>query len=161
MIGSCTLLSKSFIILFTNLIGYRPVKIYFWFRFCHDKHLSWFSMNDIGVHLLNFYCTFLILHYYCTLRFSFVPFCFFFTKLKKNHGKQLKLGIFWRLVDDVIGRRLKNTHDSLFENSNSYHEKIKFTIETNQQQSLDTRIFLKTHIITTDLYCKANKFPAH
>ena len=37
-------------------------------------------------------------------------------------------------MDDVIIRRLKNTHDSLFENLNNYHEKIKFAIETNPKK---------------------------
>ena len=64
-------------------------------------------------------------------------------------------------MDDVISRRLKNTHDSLFENLNNYDEKIKFQIETNPQKFLDTRLLFENYIITTEVYHKTNKFPVH
>ena len=40
----------------------------------------------------------------------------YLTKLEKDQVKPLKPKFYRRLVDDVISRRLKNTHDSLFEN---------------------------------------------
>ena len=40
----------------------------------------------------------------------------YLTKLEKDQVKTLKSKFYRRLVDDVISRRLKNTHDSLFEN---------------------------------------------
>ena len=64
-------------------------------------------------------------------------------------------------MDDVISKPLKNTHDSLFENLNNYHEKIKFQIETNPQKFLDTRLLFENDIITTEVYHKTNKFPVH
>ena len=64
-------------------------------------------------------------------------------------------------MDDLISRRLKNTHDSLFENLNNYDEKIKFQIETNPQKFLDTRLLFENDIITTEVYHKTNKFPVH
>ena len=62
-------------------------------------------------------------------------------------------------MENVISRWLKNTHNSLFDNLNNYHEKIKFTIETNLQIFLDTRLLLENDIIKS--YRKANKFPVH
>ena len=40
----------------------------------------------------------------------------YLTKLEKYQVKPLKLKFYCRFVDDVISRRLKNMHDSLFEN---------------------------------------------
>ena len=45
----------------------------------------------------------------------------------------------------------KNTHDSLFEKLKNYHEKIKFTIETNPKKFLDTRLLLVDDIIKTEV----------
>ena len=81
------------------------------------------------------------------------------TKLEKDQVKPLKPNFYCRFVDDVISRRFKNTHDSLFENVNNYHEKINFTIETNPKKFLDTRLLLENDIIKTEVYQKANKFP--
>ena len=83
------------------------------------------------------------------------------TKLEKDQYKPLKVKFYRRSVDDLISRRLKNTHDSLFENLNNYHEKIKFTIETNSKKFLDTRLLMENEIIKTEVYRKANKFPVH
>ena len=79
-------------------------------------------------------------------------------KLEKDQIKPLKANFCCRFVDDVIGRRLKNTHDSLFENLSNHLEKIKFTIETNQQKFLNTRILSENDIITTAVCRKVNKF---
>ena len=112
------------------------LKIYFEFRFSHDKNLNWVSMNNLALyfHLFNFCFTFLefaIPKYFCAF------------------------------VEDVTSRQLKNTHDSLFNSFNNYHEKIKFTVETNLQKFLDTQYLLENDIIKTKVYRKANKFPAH
>ena len=85
----------------------------------------------------------------------------YLTKLEKDQVKPLKPKFYRRFVDDVISRRLKNTHDSLFEKLNNYHEKINFTIETNPKKFLDTRLLLENDIIKTEVYRKANKFPVH
>ena len=58
----------------------------------------------------------------------------------------------------MISILLKNTHDSLIENSNTSHEKIKFTIETNPQKFQDTQLLLENNIIKTEVYRKTNKF---
>ena len=85
----------------------------------------------------------------------------YLTKLEKDQVKPLKPKFYRRFVDDVISRRLKNTHDSLFEKLNNYHEKINFTIETNPRKFLDTRLLLENDNIKTEVYRKANKFPVH
>ena len=52
-----------------------------------------------------------------------VTFIIYLTKLEKDQVKSLKPKFYRRFVDDVVRRRLKNTHDSLFEKLNNYHEK--------------------------------------
>ena len=64
----------------------------------------------------------------------------YLTTLEKDQVKPLKPKLYRRFVDDVISRRLKYTHDSLFKKLNNYHEKINFTIETNLKKFLDTRL---------------------
>ena len=64
-------------------------------------------------------------------------------------------------MDDVITKRLENTHDSLFEKLNNYHEKYKFTIESNPEKLLYTRLLLENDIIKTEVHRKANKVPVH
>ena len=61
----------------------------------------------------------------------------YLTKLEKDQAKPLKPKFYRRFVDDVISRRPKNTHDSLFEKLNNYREKINFTIETNPKKFLE------------------------
>ena len=73
----------------------------------------------------------------------------YLTKLEKVQVKSLKPKFYRRLVDDVISRRLMNTHDSLLEKLNNYHEKINFTIETNPKKFLDTRFLLENDIRKT------------
>ena len=43
-------------------------------------------------------------------------------------------------VDDTSIRRKKNEPDSLFDELNSYHRNIKFTIEENPTKFVDTEI---------------------
>ena len=85
----------------------------------------------------------------------------YLTKLEKDQVKPLTPKFYHRSVDDLISRWLKNRHDSLFENLNSYHEKIKFTIETNLKKFLDTWLLLENDILKTEVYHKANKFPVN
>ena len=80
---------------------------------------------------------------------------------EKDQVKPLQPKFYRRFVDDVLSRRFKNTHDSLFENLNNYHEKIKFTIETNPKKFIDTQLLLENDIIQIEVYRKASKFPVH
>ena len=85
----------------------------------------------------------------------------YLTKLEKDQVKPLKPKFYRRFVDHMMSRRLKNTHDSLFEKLNNYHKKINFTIETYPKKFLDTRILLENYIIKSKVYRKTNKFPVH
>ena len=67
----------------------------------------------------------------------------YLTKLEKDQVRPLKPKFYCRFLDDVISRRLRNTHDSLFEKLSSYYEKINFSIETNPEKFLDTRLLLE------------------
>ena len=57
-------------------------------------------------------------------------------------------------MDGVRSTRLKNMHDSLFDNLNNYKKKIKLTIETNPLKVLDTRLLLDNDIIKAKVYPK-------
>ena len=84
----------------------------------------------------------------------------YLTTLEIDQVKPLKPKFYRRFMVDVISRRLKNTHDSLFKNLNNY-EKIKFAIETNPNKFLDTRLLLEIDIIKTEVCRKTNRFPLH
>ena len=66
-----------------------------------------------------------------------------------------------RYVDDIITRRKINEPDSLFSKLNKYHPRIKFTLEENPLKFLDTEMNLNNGIVTTLVYRKPNKLPAH
>ena len=74
----------------------------------------------------------------------------YLSKLEKDQIVPLKPKCQRRFVDNLIIRRLK---------LNNIPEKIKFTIETNPQKFLDTRLLLINDIITTEIYRKAIKIP--
>ena len=84
----------------------------------------------------------------------------YLTKLEEDQVRLLKHKFYRRFVEDLKSRRLKNMHDSSFENLNNY-KKIKFTIEANPKKFLDTRFLLENDIIKMEGYHKASKFPIH
>ena len=45
-----------------------------------------------------------------------------------------------RFLDDIITRRMKNYHDIICQNLNSYYAKINLTIEVNPSKFMDTKI---------------------
>ena len=47
----------------------------------------------------------------------------YLSKLEKDKKTPLKPKFYRRFLDDMISRRLKNKHDSLFEKINNYYEK--------------------------------------
>ena len=56
-------------------------------------------------------------------------------------------------------RRKENVNDELFQNLNSYHRKIKLTLEENPGKFLDTKIIRKTDNISTQVFTKLTKSP--
>ena len=59
----------------------------------------------------------------------------YLSKLERDQVKPLKPKFYRRFLNNVRSRRLKNTHDLLFENLNNQDEKMTFTIETNPKIS--------------------------
>ena len=66
-----------------------------------------------------------------------------------------------RYVDDIITKRKINKVDSLYHKLNSYHRKIKLTIEENPSKFLDTHIIKHKSSFTTQVYRKETKLPIH
>ena len=83
------------------------------------------------------------------------------TKLEKEVVLPTQPKFYRRYVDDIIKRRQKDEPDTLFDKINNYHPKIKFTIEENPAKFLDTAINIQNGIVTTAVYRKPNKLPAH
>ena len=83
----------------------------------------------------------------------------FLTKLEKDVVKPRKPRFYKRFVDDIIHRRLKDVPDKLFESMNSYHDRMKFTIEISPDKFLDTKLVIENGIYTTEVYRKPMKYP--
>ena len=62
---------------------------------------------------------------------------------------------------NIINRRKKNEHDTIFENLNKYHPKINLTIEVNPCKFHDTKIINNEGNITTEVFRKTSKLPVH
>ena len=83
------------------------------------------------------------------------------TKLENDIVVPMKPLFYRRFVDDVINKRRKNTPDLLLDKLNSYHPRIKFTIEVNPTRFLDTKIINTHGFITTSVHRKVTKLPTH
>ena len=66
----------------------------------------------------------------------------FMTKLEKEVVYPESPILFKRFVDDVFNRKKKNAEDTLLLKLNSYHTKIKFTVEKDLKKFLDTKLEL-------------------
>ena len=73
----------------------------------------------------------------------------------------IKLIFCKRYVDDTYERRKKNAKDELFEKLNTYHNKIKLTIEEKPTKFLDTEIARHNSAIITRVHTRSKKFPVH
>ena len=85
----------------------------------------------------------------------------YLTKLENDIVVPMKPLFYRRFVDDVINKRRKNTPDLLLDKLNSYHPRIKFTIEVNPTRFLDTKVINKHGFITTSVHRKVTKLPTH
>ena len=74
---------------------------------------------------------------------------------------QIKPSFYKRFVDDVITRRNKGQPDELFQQLNTYHKNIKFTVEENPSKFLDTELYIENGIYKTKVYRKTTKLPPH
>ena len=84
----------------------------------------------------------------------------FMTKLEEDVVRPINPLFYKRFVDDSINRREKNKPGELFNKLNSYHPKIKFTIEITPEKFLDTKIIYENNI-QTSVYRSVNKLPNH
>ena len=86
----------------------------------------------------------------------------FMTMLEVRIVVPMKPSFYKRFVDDIITRRKKNQPDLLLEKMQSFHHKIKFTVEENPDKFLDTKIIVRDNgTCKTKVYRKPNKVPPH
>ena len=77
-------------------------------------------------------------------------------RLEEERVMPLKPKFDERYVDGTITKRKKNTDfDELFQNMNSHHLNIKFTVETNPARFLDTAFGGSV----TNVFCKPGILP--
>jgi hypothetical protein len=84
----------------------------------------------------------------------------FMSKLEKDVVYPEAPILFRRFVDDVFHRKKKNAPDTLLPKLNSYHPKIKFTVEYNLKKFLDTKLELNDGIYVTSVN-RNRKKPVH
>ena len=80
-------------------------------------------------------------------------------KMENDVVKPRKPLFYKRFVDDIIYRRKTNNVDELFQQLNSYHPKLNFTIEVNPTKFLDTRLELIDGQAVTSVNIKETKLP--
>ena len=85
----------------------------------------------------------------------------FMAKLEKDVIKPPYPIFYKRYVDDTYVRRKKGIRDVLFEDLNSYHENIHFTIEKNPKKFLDTKITFEGDTMITEVVSNDSKLPTH
>ena len=84
----------------------------------------------------------------------------FMTKLEKDVVYPEKPILFRRYVDDVFRRKKKHEQDKLLPKLNSYHPKIRFTVEKNLSKFLDTKLVLEDGQYKTSV-SRNKKIPTH
>ena len=84
----------------------------------------------------------------------------FMTKLERDVVDPERPILYKRYVDDVFTRKKKNQEDTLIENLNSYHPKIRFTVEKNIGKFLDTKLEMKDGEYQTKV-SRNRKLPMH
>ena len=84
----------------------------------------------------------------------------FMSKLEKEIVYPTNPILYRRYVDDIFTRKKKNEEDNLLPKLNSYHEKIKFTVEENLNKFLDTKLQLIDGCYNTSVN-RNRKLPMH
>ena len=82
-------------------------------------------------------------------------------KTEEDVVKPLKPTFYKRYVDDTYVKRKCNEVDTLFDELNSYHPNIKFTLEQNPKKFLDTQIIKENNQIKTQVFVKTSMYPVH
>ena len=83
-----------------------------------------------------------------------------FMKLEKEVVYPMNPILYERYVDDVFNRKLKDEDDILLPKLNSYHNNIKFTVETNLNKFLDTKLQIADGNYITSVN-RNRKLPMH
>ena len=78
-----------------------------------------------------------------------------------GYSGTFKTSFLQALCDDTYVRRKKNETNELYNALNSYHQKIKLTLELDPTKFLDTEIIRSNSKITTQVYNKMKKLPAY
>ena len=84
----------------------------------------------------------------------------FMSKLEKEVVYPENPILFRRFVDDVFRRKKKDEEDTLLAKLNSYHPKIRFTVEKNLSKFLDTKLVLDDGKYKTSV-SRNKKIPTH
>ena len=84
----------------------------------------------------------------------------FMSKLEKEVVYPENPILFRRFVDDVFRRKKKDEEDTLLTKLNSYHPKIRFTVEKNLSKFLDTKLVLDEGKYKTSV-SRNKKIPTH
>ena len=82
-------------------------------------------------------------------------------KMEDDVVAPIKPIFYKRYVDDTYIRRKKNTKNELFENLNTYHDNITFTIKENPTKFLDTEIVRNNSAIIIKVHTRSKTFPVH
>ena len=84
----------------------------------------------------------------------------FMNKLERDVVKPERPILYRRYVDDVFTRKKKNQEDTLILKLNSYHPKIRFTVEKDVEKFLDTKLEMKDGEYHTKV-SRNRKLPMH
>ena len=85
----------------------------------------------------------------------------FMTKLEDDVVTPFKPIFYKRFVDDTFNIRKKNNPDHLFNAIKEYHKKIKYAIEQNPTNFLDTKLIRNENSYSTEAVNKETKLPPH
>ena len=83
----------------------------------------------------------------------------YMTKTERKVIEPTKPQVYKRFVDDIINKRHKDQPDNLFQELNSNHPKIKYTIEVDPDEFLDTKMIQESGILITEVNRKDRKLP--
>ena len=82
-------------------------------------------------------------------------------KTERKLAEPTKPQFYKTFVDDIMYKRYKDQPDNLFQALNSYHTKIKYTIEVDPDKFLDTKIIQENGFVMTDVNRKDRKLPVY
>ena len=83
----------------------------------------------------------------------------YMTKMENDIVTPTKPIFYRKFVDDIYNRRKKGENDMLFDRLNSYHPKIKLTLELNPSKFLDTKLIRQNGFYVTRVNRKKTKLP--